>query len=199
MKYRMSFSTGGLFQRESTLMAELYAELQDWDDVRERVKANNLLQARTESSINRRTLEIIGRLQTLNTQELDLLVRGSDEEQKHIAWISVCRRYAFVGEFATECLREAFLQMKQTLDYNDFDIFFARQAEWHPELEQLKDSTRKKIRQVLFKILREATLIDDKGHILPVLITPSIQAALQNPAQDLSFFPAANSSMRGTP
>jgi len=199
MKYRMSFSTGGLFLRESILLAEMYLETQEWKLVRQRATDENLVQARTVSSTNRISGEIIGRLTSLYAEELDLLVNGAENEQKYVAWLSICRRYTFVGEFATECLRESHLLLKQSLANDDFDVFFARKADWQPELENLKTSTRKRLRQVLFKMLREAKLLDDSGHIIPALITSRFQAALQNPAQDLSFFPVANSSMRGTP
>jgi len=197
MKYRMSFTTGGLFQRESMLLAELYTELGDWELVRAKVISENLIQARTESSMKRLSLEIVGRLSTLDNPELQLLVDGTDTEQKHLVWLSICRHYLFVGEFANECLRESHLMLKPSLDYSDFDTFFTRKADWHPELEKLKDSTRKKLRQVLFKILREAKLLDEDRRITPAVISSGLHAALQDPIRDLSFFPVMETQLGG--
>ncbi|MCF6248048.1 MAG: DUF1819 family protein [Desulfobacula sp.] len=37
----------------------------------------------------------------------------------------------------------------------DYTVFFDTKAEWHEELERLKDSIKKKLKQVLFRIPRE--------------------------------------------
>ncbi|WP_294031089.1 BrxA family protein, partial [Thiolapillus sp.] len=72
-RYRMSFSTGGLFLQESVLLATLYGEKKDWDQVRTEVIDNNLLQSRTVSTTKRIVREVIGRLQELDDQERQLL------------------------------------------------------------------------------------------------------------------------------
>lgn len=185
----MSFSTGGLFQRESTLLAELYIDLEDWDQVKDRAISENLLQARTESTSKRRCREIIGRLKTLSTPELSLLIYGDTNEQKYLSWLAACRRYPFVGEFATECLRESYLMLKPTLELSEYDTFYQRKSDWHQELEELKPSTKKKVRQVLFRMLREAGLLEEDGRIIPALFTPGLLSSFKNPNQDLAFFP----------
>jgi len=52
-KYSMSFTTGGLFYRESVALAMLFVELNDWDSVREKVLSENLLQYRTLNTSKR--------------------------------------------------------------------------------------------------------------------------------------------------
>jgi hypothetical protein len=36
------------------------------------------------------------------------------------------------------------------LTYDDFDAFYAAKAEWEPDLERISETTRKKLRQILF-------------------------------------------------
>ena len=55
-QYNMSFSSGGLFFNESLKVAEVYLEKKDWKIVRDTVLKNNILQARTESSLARLSL-----------------------------------------------------------------------------------------------------------------------------------------------
>lgn len=77
----MSFTTGGLFSRESAILAVLFSETGNWDTVRNKVLTENLLQTRTLTSAQRVCREVISRLKTLNPSELDLLVRGTAQEQ----------------------------------------------------------------------------------------------------------------------
>ena len=99
------------------------------------------------------------RLQEFSDRELDLLISGSQEDQNHLLWVAVCRRYRLVAEFAVEVVRERFLSMGATLELADFDAFFFRKADWHEELDTLKPATRNKLRQVLFGMMRDAGLI----------------------------------------
>ncbi len=105
-KYLMSFSTGGLFLAESARIAELFLRLEDWSLVKKQVHASNLLQARTQSSLNRVCREAISRLKILSNQELRFLVEANRQEQGYLLWIAVCRRYDFLGDFAIEVLRK---------------------------------------------------------------------------------------------
>lgn len=52
-RYSTSFTTGALLYNESLTVTRLLEELGDWDAVRERVHAGNLLQMRTANSPRR--------------------------------------------------------------------------------------------------------------------------------------------------
>ncbi len=172
--YKMSFTTGGLFFNESLVVAEIKSDIGEWQKTRDKILADNLLQTRTISSAKRRVTEICARLKLLSADQLQLLLDGTRQEQQYILWVSVCKRYQFVAEFATEVVREKYLRMDLGLQPSDYDIFFDNKAEWHQELEQLKDSTRVKLRQVLFKIMREAEIISSNNMIIPGLLTEQL-------------------------
>jgi hypothetical protein len=76
-------------------------------------------------------------------------------EQKQLLWLAVCKRYAYIREFSVEVLNEKYLRLDYELTEFDYDVFFSRKADWHIELDKLTDSTRKKLKQVLFRMLRE--------------------------------------------
>lgn len=198
VKYRMSFTTGGLFHRESLQLAMLFLEVRDWKVLRDRVLTQNLLQSRTLSTAKRIYQEIAARLQTLDLNELDLLVHGTLQEQCCLLWISICRRYAFIADFAVEVLRERYISLKSDLQCEDFDFFFNKKSEWHPELDALSASSRDKLRQVLFKMLREAELLTAEHKILPPMLTPRfINAITPERRQDIYLFPVFDSELRG--
>lgn len=182
-QYSLSFSTGGLFYNESFSVMEVYRQCRDWDETRTRVMDHNLLQARTESSGQRRVREIISRLALLTDRQRELFETGNRSEQLYILWIAVCKRYAFIHDFAVEVLREKFFRMDLQLTIEEYTYFFESKAEWHEELENLKSSTRKKLQQVLFKMMREAEIISTENMIIPALPTAELirSVADENP------------------
>ncbi len=195
-RYSMSFTTGTLFHLESVRIAGLFLELNDWNTVRKTVIANNALQARTFNTLKRVCREIISRLKTLGSDELDLLVKSNSQEQGYILWLAVCRRYTFIADFASEVLRERHISLKTDLHYADFDFFFNKTSEWHPELDEISPATRKKLRQVLFKILREADLLSPDHTIKAALLSPRFLAAIPyGNRSDIEVFPVFESDI----
>lgn len=197
-RYSMSFSTGSLFHRESVALAALFLELGDWNTVRDKVLSGNLLQSRTLNTLKRVCREIISRLKTLVPSEIELLVHGSTQEQGYLLWIAVCRRYKFVADFAVEVIRERFITLKMDLHYEDFDSFFNKKSEWHSELDEIQPATRNKLRQVLFKMLREADLMTADNAIHAAMLSSRILEAIPPGShQDILVFPAFESDLRG--
>ena len=197
-RYSMSFTTGSLFHRESVKLAALYLDLGDWNSVRDKVIAENLLQSRTLNTLKRVCREIVSRLKTLSSGELEFLVQGSHQQQAYLLWLAVCRRYRFIADFAVEVLRERYITLKTDLSYEDFDSFFNQKSEWHSELDEIRPATRSKLRQVLFKILREADLLTADNMINAAMLSPRLlDVILQGSRRDVLYFPVFESDLKG--
>jgi len=94
-------------------------------------------------------------------------------------------------------VREKYLRLDLELTYQDFDTFFNLKAEWNEKLDHIKDSTRKKLRQVLFRILTEADIISSSNMILPMLISPRVTKAINDDdAKYFSVFPITEGEVR---
>ncbi|WP_201583144.1 DUF1819 family protein [Psychrobacter jeotgali] len=188
-KYNMSFTAGALLQTESVTIAKLYLEVGDWDLVKDKVISENLLQSRALSTLKRLSHEIIARLSTLNIEELTLLTESEYQDQAYMLWIAICRYYRFIADFATEVLRERFITFKPDLQHSDFDTFLNRKCDWHSELDSLSVSTRKKLRQVLFKMLRDANFLDSKNNIQATMLSSRlIETIKRNGSRDIKYF-----------
>lgn len=184
--YILSFTGASLSISESLKIAEVYLNLRDWPAVKSAVKDANLLQSRTQSSIRRVYQELQPRLAELSVEQLELLVEGNPQEQKQLLWYGVCKRYAFIQEFASEVVREKFLRLDFQLTEFDYDAFFNRKADWHPELDELTETTRRKLKTRVFRLLLEADLITSDNLILPATFTQRIKDVLA-PAAPISF------------
>jgi len=189
-RYSMSFTTGTLLYRESLTMANLWEELGDWDAVRERVIGDNLLQMRTLNASKRIFREIASRLKRLTPAQLELLRTGTRQEQNHILWLAVCKRYRFIYDFAVEVVREKFLRLDFQLGYHDYDIFFDNKAEWHPEVANVAASTKQTQRRYVFKMMRQADLLTEEDQILPAMLTPrEIEVIAADSPAHLAVYP----------
>lgn len=188
-RYALSFTSGALLAREAEIAARLFLEVQDWGLVREQLRSENLLQSRTASSGFRLAREVAQRLSVLTDAELRLLNDASPSERGHLLWVAACRRYAFIGDFAEEVVRERFLLLTPTLGHDEFDSFVRGKALWHPELAEVKDSTLKKLRSTVFRMLTEAGLL--VGHeIIHAPLSQRVRDAFDAQAQsDVRFFP----------
>ena len=195
-RYSMSFTTGSLFHRESVQLALLFLELNNWDAVRERVLDDNLMQSRTLNARRRICSEVISRLKTLTSAEIELLAHGTAQEQRYLLWIAICRRYKFIHDFAVEVVRERYISLKTDLHYEDFDSFLNMKSHWHEELENIHPVTRKKTRQVLFKILREAELLNMDDTINVAILPPRLLKTIPSESlHDLLVFPFFESDL----
>jgi hypothetical protein len=195
--YLMSFSAGSLLYRESITVARSYAELGDWTAARAAALVDNALQIRTTSAAKRLAREAAQRLATLTPAQLQLLHDSDRRERTALLWLAICQRYRFIHDFAAEVVREKFVRLDIQLSHDDFDIFFNRQAEWHPEVDRIQPSTRTKLRSNLFAMLREADILSAGDLIQPALLSPALIQVIgaDNPA-DLAVFPISDAQLK---
>lgn len=194
-KYNMSFVAGALLRRESLVIASIYISTMSWDSTKKEVFDKNRLQARTTSTLHRIYGEVILRLKCLSDNEIAYLNSASTSEQGYTLWLAICRRYVFIAEFANEVLREKFISLKQLITYDDYDSFFNTKADWHPELDVLTQNTQKKLRQVLFRMLKEAGLLTKDNHINAAVLTRQMEYMLnQGIDNERKYFPVVHTA-----
>lgn len=188
-RYALSFTSGALLIRDAGIAAPLYLKCHDWAAVRAQLVKENLLQARTASSAARLARETVQRLAVFTDLELELLVEASPSERGLLMWVAACRRYAFIGEFAEEVVRERCLLLTPSLGYGEFDSFVSGKALWHPELAELKESTVKKLRATVFRMLTEADLLSG-GQIQQAVLSKRVREILDaHQPSDVRFLP----------
>ena len=100
--------------------------------------------------------------------------------QKQLTLVSVCKPYSFIREFIVEVVREKVLVYDYQITDGDYISFYRRKFDLHEEMDSLTELTEKKIKQVTFKILEQAGLINDiKNRIIqPQIIDYKLMKAL---------------------
>ncbi len=196
-RYQLSFTAGGLFLQEASPIAARFLKCLDWRQTRADIREENLLQQRTATAAMRLSKELVARLETLSVAELEELVEAPSRDKGYLLWVAACRRYRFVRDFAVEVMREHYLSLRHQLTTGDYDSFYNSKALWHAELDELAASTQHKLRQNLFRMLREADLLSPKHQIQAVLMSPRVaQLIAQRSQEDLLVFPASESEIQ---
>lgn len=188
IKYRLSFGTGNAYINESNLILKKYLENKDWRETEKYSIENNILQTNTLSSSKRIFREISLRLKSLSQQEQEFFIRSNYVDQSILIWISICRTYKFIGDFSSITISEKFNSYQLKLDYNDFNYFYEQQKVFHEELNLLKDSSRKKLRQVIFRIMKDLNMISKTKEITPLLPSIDLKEISKLTRNDLKLF-----------
>lgn len=189
-QYKLTFTSGAALITESVIVAEIYNSLGNWPEVRAKVIQENSLQARTQSTLKKQLGEIIRRLKHLSEDQLKMLSTGEECDTKALIWLAICRQYAFISDFAKEVLVEQYETARYSLTTDDYESFFNSKADWHDNLDKSSKATKSKVRQVIFKMLRECNVINSNGEIVRQSLTPMLKRQIG--IEDLQWFPGAH-------
>lgn len=191
-KYTLSFNTRAALIFDTIAIARLYTEIRSWNDVKKTVMEQNILQARTISTLKRIYSEISNRLKTLRDDEIELLIKGTEQEQKQIIWLGICKRYLLIRDFAIEVLSHRYDKAQYNISEDDYEAFFNSNAEWHKNLDQASADSRRKARQVVFKMLKECGIVNNVYELIPQRLSDDFRYIIENNSPDyIRIFPGA--------
>ena len=189
--YSMAFTAGSILFQESITIAIEYRKCQnDWNMTKQMVYTRNMLSSVKSSSSIRVYREIQQRLALLTENQLELLIEGTINEQKCMIWLAICKRYAFIADFAREVLNEKVQLFEATITQEEYHTFFHKKASWHEELDALKESTQQKVRTVLFRMLKEIGFLTEDSIISTILLTDNvIKVIAEDNPEMLNIYP----------
>lgn len=190
--YNLSFTAASLRPELARIVAEHYIEAGDWDAAKQAILSTNALQCRSTTSAVRLEREFRQRLGTLSEAQLILLVEATAEDRAAIVWLAALKHSVFIFEFAAEVLRGKLAAHDPVLRHSDYESYVGAESVAHPELAQLTESSKGKIRRVLMRMLAEAGLLA-KGAALgtihrPVLSPAVVQAVTADDSRWLAGF-----------
>lgn len=149
-KYEFSLTASSLRVNEMILFATKYIN-------------EGLLEFKSDKgTTNKRMVsEFKKRIDNLTVNQQELLLNSNFSNQKQLAFLSACKTYSLLRDFVIEVVREKFLIMDYNLTETDYISFIRRKEINHDELANLTDQTQAKVKQVIFKILEQACIIDN--------------------------------------
>lgn len=130
---------------------------------------------REKGATNKRQFrELKRRIKTLTPSQIEVLSQGTMDEQKHITHLALCKTYGIYRDFVTEVINEKVQVYDHHLNELDINSFISKKKIEHPELDALTESTEKKVRQVIYRMLQQVGIIDSVTN--PYTLTPNISS-----------------------
>lgn len=174
MRYSLSYTAATLRIHDMLLVAEAMHK-NNFDGIDETIGNGKI------ATGNRIRKELVMRLENLTNSQLKYLIDAGLEEAKKMSFVAICKTYQYIHEFVVEVLFEKAHQLDFTITDGEYLSYYNRKAELHPELEEISETSVYKIKQVLFKMLEEAGLIDSTRHknIQPQFLSPQMEKLLR--------------------
>ena len=160
--YNMSFTAGAAMLNETNAVASALLDCNgDWDKTKEITFKENLMQKDKAASNARYFALMKQRLETLNQEELEMLVNSTVAVRRQLVLLAICKAHPFIYDFISENVRDCFYNQYEKVTHANFNEFYNEKKYEHPELEQVSEDTVYKMRQVTFRILEQTELIED--------------------------------------
>ena len=168
--------------RESRIVADLLlkkATPEQWDQV---IRVENLLQKKTPASAKRNAQAIRKRLERLEPEFWQAIRDGDEELATQVAFSAALERNLLLVEFMESVVRDAYITHIEKLDYFQWTDFIEECGHKDPAVFEWKESSKKKMGQVAFRILAEAGYLKStrKPMLQHVVIRPEVRVLLDD-------------------
>ncbi len=179
-QYKGDIVAGSLLVKESRKVADLLIQGYRDKALIEEILQDNILQKRSLVTARRQTRLIRDRLLPFD-QDFWLMVRDATHEQTtQVLLCAAIKHSRLLGDFIRQVIHTQITIYKTSVSTRDWDQFFEQCELAQPSLAAWSASTRTKIRQVIFRMLAEAKIIDSTRtkNLLPFSLLPEIRTYL---------------------
>lgn len=162
---------------EFKIVAKLKKEGFSDKDIRKKILEENLFQYKFTSSISRRLTPLIQRVNIIDNTLIDMLIEDQFGNGAVINLYAIMKNDRLFFEFMNEVVRERIETNNLYLEKKDINVFITDKKEQSEVVSKWTDQTIAKIKQVIFKILSEAGILEDSktGKLSRLLIEPELK------------------------
>jgi BrxA len=178
--YNSDLIGGSLMIRESRVVADLLLQDVSPEAWAQAIEVDNLLQKRTISTAKRNAIAIRKRLETLEPMFWRAIRDGDDELATQAALCATLERNLLLVEFFERVLNDAYLTHSVKIEAYQWFDFLEESAKRDPAIFDWSESTKKKMRQVVFRILVDVGYLKGPRNLelQQVIIRPEIKTML---------------------
>jgi len=175
--YSGDIVAGSLLIPESKTIANLLKKSLTSNQWHQAIVLDNILQKRSPIAAKRQARLIKNRLILMPESFLDLVGHSSFEVVKQSLLAAAIKHSRLLGDFLDQVVRDHWRIFQKKLTNKDWDEYLNLCSQRDPHIENWSESTKKKLRQVIFRILSEASYIDGtkSRSLLPVSITSEVK------------------------
>ncbi|MDM8516193.1 DUF1819 family protein [Desulfobacterales bacterium HSG16] len=186
IEYNGSIVAGSLLVYESRIIARLMLDNVDDNAWHQAVIIDNVLQKRSPESAKRQAKLIKERLSLVKPECLKLIDKGSSDVLVQALLAASIKHSRLIGDFMLRIVKPQWLVFKKHISSKDWQDYLEMCGQIDPKVNNWKETTRNKLRQVVFRILAEAKYIENTRSLKlqPVSVVPEIKTYLLNNSED---------------
>ncbi|WP_043600971.1 DUF1819 family protein [Solidesulfovibrio magneticus] len=175
---------GSLMVNESRKIADLLLQGLDEKAFYAALLMDNVLQKRSPATTRRQSKLIRNRLLPLHEDFWIMIRDGSHEQAVQTLLAAAIMHSRILGDFIRNVVNLQLKTFQSQVTYREWDAYFEECKQIDPTVVEWSDSTIKKIRQVVFRILAEAKIIDSTRNlkIIHFSLLPEVKNLLDNDA-----------------
>ncbi len=172
---------------EMRTTAKLMREGLNDEEIIDQIMEDNLFQYPTEKSIRQMAKACVARLKGMGDENLiEAVASQSSETAKQICMYAMMKQYRLVWDFMITVIGEKYRMQNFSFSQMDVNVFFMQLQEQDDYVAGWSETTVKKIRQILIRVLAENEYLDNikSDHINPVWLNPVLENAIRSNNDD---------------
>ena len=180
-KYNAQISAGSLLLKESREIARLLSKFPNEEELNQAIFVDNILQKKSTATTKRMTRLIRNRLELMPGKFLEMVANGSVDITTQALLAAAIRHSQLLGDFIEQVVKEHFRTFNNQLNIKDWKKFLNECEHIDSSVGDWSESTKKKLGQVIFRILAEAKYLDSTRSmkILPIQMFPEVRRYLE--------------------
>ena len=182
LEYSAKLTGESFLMYEFKIIAKLKKDGYSDKEIRRMVLEENLFQYKFKSSISRRLTPLIQRVNIIDENLINMLLLDPLGDGSIINLYAIMKNDRLFFEFMNEVVGERISTSDLYLEKKDINVFITEKKEQSEVVDKWTDETIAKIKQVIFKILSEAGVLEDKksGKLSRLIIPSEIKDYLLN-------------------
>jgi len=149
--------------------------INDKREVYAKVVEDNIFQYKSPKSSLRRLNPLYKRFSFLNEELREVVINGTLQDATIVTLFSVYKTNNLFTEFFDTVIAEKFNERDYSFSDKDIYSFFIKLETSHSEVTKWKDYTKKKIVQVISKILKDGLILNSSKLLQKCSISPSVK------------------------
>lgn len=160
MNYSLTLTAEPLLYPESKVVAGLMEENKDKESIYKEIMENNLFQHKKQGSQKRVFSPVWRRLNAINKELLELFIDSDSQTSRLILLYSIMKTDRLVFDFINEVYKDKLFLRQNKIENKDFEFFYEQKSMQDEKLLNASETTKYKIKQVMFKIMIEAGILE---------------------------------------
>ncbi len=184
--YNGEIVAGSLLINESRKIARLLLNDADAEAWHQALVIENVLQKRSPVAAKRQARLIKNRLSLMKPDLWEIVDNGSADVAIQALLAAAIKHSRLVGDFMDTVIRQHWQTFKEKISAKDWKDFLEICAQVDPKVDEWTETTRSKLKQIVFRILAESKYIAStrSPKLLPVSIVPDVRQYLVKNSED---------------